>query len=366
MALSLGKITIIVGAGIATTVLAQEGHISFVSDFLSGACKILIKQIANGDAKPSKSKPKNDALMAQVNSLRQELQLLASGRPVTIITSSGSGPRRYGVVIVIIVVGYGYIRWKGWKLPDMMFATKRGLSDACNTVAKQLENVYTSISATKQHLSERIDRVDINLDECAGHLSTTKNEVSELSGEMKSIGDDVQSVHGLVRTLETKIHRIEAKQDSTNDGVRRLVVYARNLENVKAAERIEGSNLSRPALEMAPLTPPSRVGSLPPLPASESLSPTSSSGFGKVRRPLQSAVSDSGLKELYGISETSSSSSQVSVEVISSPEISTNNSSTTTPTASTSTTTTPSLFSRQLGMGASFLTRARSALQSAK
>ncbi|CAL5346081.1 unnamed protein product [Camellia sinensis] len=30
---------------------------------------------------------------------------------------------------------------RGWRLPDMMFATKCSLSDACNTIAKQLENV---------------------------------------------------------------------------------------------------------------------------------------------------------------------------------------------------------------------------------
>ncbi|THF98193.1 hypothetical protein TEA_004388 [Camellia sinensis var. sinensis] len=36
----------------------------------------------------------------------------------------------------------------GWRLPDMMFATKCSLSDACNTIAKQLENVYSSIAAS--------------------------------------------------------------------------------------------------------------------------------------------------------------------------------------------------------------------------
>ncbi|CAL5362932.1 unnamed protein product [Camellia sinensis] len=35
---------------------------------------------------------------------------------------------------------------EGWRLPDMMFATKCSLSDACNTIAKQLENVYSSIA----------------------------------------------------------------------------------------------------------------------------------------------------------------------------------------------------------------------------
>lgn len=38
-----------------------------------------------------------------------------------------------------------YIFWQGWKLPDLMFATRRSLSEARTAIAKQLENVYSSI-----------------------------------------------------------------------------------------------------------------------------------------------------------------------------------------------------------------------------
>ncbi|KAL8152168.1 hypothetical protein V2J09_009928 [Rumex salicifolius] len=142
MALSLGKLTILVGAGILGSVLAKEGQLPSVSDVLSGVVKIAFKR----DSAPSSTKPKNDALVAQVNSLKQELQFLVSNRPVTIITSGGGGGRRYGMIILVVVVGYGYIWWKGWKLPDLTFATKRSLSDACTAVAKQLEQVYSSIA----------------------------------------------------------------------------------------------------------------------------------------------------------------------------------------------------------------------------
>lgn len=37
---------------------------------------------------------------------------------------------------------------QGWKLPDLMFATRRSLSEARSTIAKQLENVYSSIGVT--------------------------------------------------------------------------------------------------------------------------------------------------------------------------------------------------------------------------
>ncbi|XAR48196.1 hypothetical protein NMG60_11030936 [Bertholletia excelsa] len=358
MALPLGKLTILVGAGIIGSVLAKEGRISTVTDFCSGAFKIVLKQIRQDDSAPSSSKPRNDSLMQQVNSLRQELQLLASNRPVTIVTSSGSGSSKYTIIIVVIAVGYGYVWWKGWKLPDMMFATRRGLSDACNTIAKQLENVYSSIAATKRHLSSRIDRVDCNLDECAELTAATRGEVSELRGEMKVIGVDVQSVHHAVRTLETKINRIEGKQDLTNEGVRRLVDYAWNLENSRTTERIQGaqSSSSRPALELPAMTPSSRTGSLPPIPTVELPSPSSSNGSHK--KPLQNAVSATafGLKELDGISKIANAlSSPSGSNGVQMPEDANNRNSGS------------GLFGRKLsGISASFLARTRSTVQSFK
>ncbi|KAJ0851363.1 hypothetical protein HanPSC8_Chr13g0591341 [Helianthus annuus] len=91
MALPLGKLTIIIGARLVGSVLANEGRMPGVSDLFSGASKVL--KLISHDEKPASSKPKplNESLLAQVNSLRQELQLLASNRPVTIVTSSGSG-----------------------------------------------------------------------------------------------------------------------------------------------------------------------------------------------------------------------------------------------------------------------------------
>ncbi|XP_022885325.1 uncharacterized protein LOC111401695 [Olea europaea var. sylvestris] len=90
MALPLGKLTLIVGAGLAGSILAKEGRISDVSGFFSGAFKIL-KKLQRDDSTISNAKPKNDSLLRQVNSLREELQLLASSRSVTIVTSNTSG-----------------------------------------------------------------------------------------------------------------------------------------------------------------------------------------------------------------------------------------------------------------------------------
>ncbi|THF93844.1 hypothetical protein TEA_025678 [Camellia sinensis var. sinensis] len=463
MALPLGKLTILIGAGIVGSVLAKEGRFSTVSDFCSGAFK--------------------------VNSLRQELQLLASNRPITIVTSSGSGSSKYGIIVIVIVVASGYVWWKvesqpkkvelyalislnginykvlysevrtralmldvcldqeqgrvlsirdsqyaslccplpfggmaleswlvggpsscevgqhmmyrahmigvihvlvvgsqGWKLPDMMFATKRSLSDACNTIAKQLENVYSSIAAsfssysfcyiymlnkdmkyvgnvdslllikaTKRHLSSKIDRVDRTLEESAELTAATREEVSELRGEIQVIGVDVQSVHHVVRTLETKISRIEGKQAAP-------------------------SSSSRPALEMPQILPPARTGSLPPIPPVEPPSPSNGSrntspsngsrkGNGIICLNLFSSNkvmkhrygygydTDNIFQELQGISEI--------VEALSSPGIS--NGLNVTEDTNNNGNSNSGLFGRRIsGISASFLTRTRSAVQSFK
>ncbi|KAL8224513.1 hypothetical protein R6Q57_019988 [Mikania cordata] len=249
MALPIWKLTIIIGAGLAGSVLAKEGRIPGVGDLLSGASKVL-KLVKHDEKAGSSSKPHNDSLMAQVNNLRQELQLLASNRHVTIVTSTSSGTGKYGLVVIVVAVGYGYAWWKGWKLPDMMFATKRSLSDATNAVAKKLDGVYSSLAATKRHLSSRIDRVDCSLDEFAEITASTKDEVSYLRGNTEGIALDVQKVHHAVYTLETKLNMIELKQDDTNIGVARLLRTAVTMEN-QASERLIQANpstSSRPAL----------------------------------------------------------------------------------------------------------------------
>ncbi|CAA0836052.1 Protein of unknown function (DUF1664 [Striga hermonthica] len=364
MALPLGKLTIILGAGLVGSVLAKEGRISNVSDFFSGAFKIVFKQLKKDDSGASSSKPRNDFLVQQVNSIRQELQLLASNRSVTIVTGDRSASGKYGVLVIVVVVGYGYIWWKGWRLSDMMFATRRGLNDACSSVAKQLENVYSSVSATRKHLSSRIDRVDCKIDECADNAAATKEEVLELRGDVKLIGSDVQSVHHVVRSLETKISRIEGRQNEMNFGVGKLVTFVRNLENSRSTEQIEGgaSSSARPAIEL-PQASPLRAVSLPPNALPEPPSPSnkaseSSRSKQAVLSPSNSTkgkLFSSGLKEFGGIPED--------VGISSLTERHSEETKTDTKPETSSAGVLKRTFSE---IGASLLTRSRSAMQSFK
>ncbi|GFY88114.1 hypothetical protein Acr_06g0000540 [Actinidia rufa] len=240
--------------------------------------------------------------------------------------------------------------------------------------------------ATKKHLSSRIDRVDCNLDECAEITAATRKEVSELRGEMKTIGVDVQSVHHAVQTLETKINRIEGKQDLTNEGVRRLVDYTWtwSLGNSGTTERIQEapSSSSTPAIEMPHMTPSSKTGSLPQILSVELPSPSASNGSHK--RPLQNAFSASGLKVncklylcvtfLFALACTASLTSAQSIQEL--HEISDVVEALSSPSASNGVQVTEDansgnpgscVFGRKFsGISASFLTRTHGAVQSFK
>lgn len=302
MALPLGKVAFLIGTGVVVSALSKE---SSVSGYISGAFKILFRQLKQDNSKSSNPKPHSNALLQQVKSLQEELQLLAQNRSLTIVTTGYSGSSgKYVFIICVVVVGYGYIWWKGWKLPDLMFATRRGLNDACTSVSRQLEGVYTSISETKRHLSSRIDRVDSKLDECADNTAAIKEEIFEFRGEVSSLGNDLESMNTVVRNLENKISRIEGRQSETNIGVGELVAYARNLENRRAMEQIEisASSSIKPALELPAVTPklliePSLHSSVEP----PSPSPSASNG---IQKSLHGVVrSSSGAKTHRGISD---------------------------------------------------------------
>ncbi|WVZ04697.1 hypothetical protein V8G54_018043 [Vigna mungo] len=252
MALPLGKLTILIGAGIVGSVIAKEGSLPDVSGLVSGAFKVVLKQFKSSDPAPAVKKlPHNDALMAQVNSLRQELQLLARDRSITIVNSSGTGAvlfsdlfekctggKKYVTVIVIVVVGYGYVWWKGWKLPDLMFATKRSLSDACTSIGNQMGKLYGTIDDVKKKLSSRMNRLDESLDECAALTESTREEISVTQQKADTISGNFKSVHVAVRVLESRIKEIEEKQPSS-------------------------SSSSRPVIELPPVSPSSRVSIFP-------------------------------------------------------------------------------------------------------
>uniref|UniRef100_M8B1N0 DUF1664 domain-containing protein n=1 Tax=Aegilops tauschii TaxID=37682 RepID=M8B1N0_AEGTA len=151
-------------------------------DVLSFSFKFMKQDKKEGSSNAS---PQNDLLLSQVNYLRDQLQALSREAqcPQIINVNGGPGAGAYGLTFIAVgAIGYLYIRWKGWKISDMMFVTKRGLADACNVVGKQLDQVSESVHVTVIH------------------------------GDLSAFQEEIQSVHHVVRTLETKLGRLAYTQ----------------------------------------------------------------------------------------------------------------------------------------------------------
>ncbi|TVU22359.1 hypothetical protein EJB05_32049 [Eragrostis curvula] len=213
----LGKVAIVIGSGIVGSVLTGgESGLPDFKDMLSGALKFMTKSAKQGKDAPSTSSPHTAQLLTQVNNLREELQMLSNSKHIAIVTVDGRpGPGAYGITAIVVgAIGYLFIRWKGWKLSDMMFVTKRGLSDACNVVGKQVDQVSENVNAARRHLAGRIDRVDCSLDECQEIAEATQKEVAVIQGDLSAFEKEMQTVHLVVRSLVTSSPPVPAIESS--------------------------------------------------------------------------------------------------------------------------------------------------------
>ncbi|PAN16756.1 hypothetical protein PAHAL_3G084000 [Panicum hallii] len=306
----LGNVAIALGSGIAGSVLMSNEKIG---DLLSGAFKSLKKHGKDGGDAKSGSDQHTAQLISQVNNLREEIKYLAS-RPVTVVasaTKSGPGACTLTAIVVAGVIGYAYIKWKGWKLSDMMFVTKRGLSDACNVVGSQLDQVSDTVVVTRKHLAGRIDRVHISLDETQQIIEGTRDEVTVIHGDLSAFQEDLESVNLVVRTLESKMGRLESSQDQTVDGIHHLCEFTRKMEpvqnrNVQVSSSIPASieHSSGRIVRATCLTRPA------PCLALEEISPVAKSPRAELPQvsPAAESPGAEALQEQKGVSRTWSTS----------------------------------------------------------
>ncbi|VAH57155.1 unnamed protein product [Triticum turgidum subsp. durum] len=255
---------------IGTMVTGGDGSkLPDLRDVLSFSFKFMKQDKKEGSSNAS---PQNDLLLSQVNYLRDQLQALSREAqcPQIINVNGGPGAGAYGLTFIAVgAIGYLYIRWKGWKISDMMFVTKRGLADACNVVGKQLDQVSESVHVTVIH------------------------------GDLSAFQEEIQSVHHVVRTLETKLGRLAYTQDHTTRGIHELCEFTKRLDRSPKADTLKvAASTPLPAIESSEGI--TRTASLPS--GSEPVSPVAQSPRADPPKVLRSstAISASGLSMLAG------------------------------------------------------------------
>ncbi|PNY05342.1 hypothetical protein L195_g001789 [Trifolium pratense] len=179
MAPGSSKVIILVGAGLASTIVLNGGQLSTVLAQLQEVLKGVDDQV-----KISTAGYDTAVIAAQVRQLAQEIRELSLSRPMTIYNdrSSSGGLASYLLPAAAIgAAGYCYMRWRDWSFSDLMFATKKNLANAVASVSKQLENVHETLATTKRHLTKRLEGLDSKIEEqneLGQHIS---NDVSEVN-----------------------------------------------------------------------------------------------------------------------------------------------------------------------------------------
>ncbi|KAK1693542.1 hypothetical protein QYE76_010239 [Lolium multiflorum] len=231
----LGGIAFVLGSGYLWNQLTPDAakNVPIIGDVLSTAANFAKVVGKDGKDTSSSSSSTGDQLMSQVSSLREEIRrALREREDVTVIdNTSGSGAYTITAVVVAGLVGYAYIRWKGWKIRDFMWVTKHGLNDACNVVGNQLNEVTETVHVTKKHLAGRIDRVDVTLDETQQIIEGTRDEVAVIHVNLSSFQKELQEVNRTVEIWGSRLCCIEDTQDRTVRATEALVGFSQQMEH---------------------------------------------------------------------------------------------------------------------------------------
>eukprot|EP00257_Ricinus_communis_P016986 XP_015575314.1 uncharacterized protein LOC8287008 isoform X1 [Ricinus communis] len=217
--IGLSKILILVGAGYTGTVMFKNGKLSD----LIGELQSLVKGLERSGENSDGDSDYTDAIAQQVKRLAMEVRQLASARQITVLNgNSGQMGNLTGLIVPAAAVGalgYGYMWWKGLKLSDLMYVTKRSMANAVTNLTKHLEQVSEALSAAKVHLTQRIQLVDDKMETQKEISKAIQNDVNAASENLSQIGSELWQLQCLVSGLDGKICSLEEKQDLANMGV---------------------------------------------------------------------------------------------------------------------------------------------------
>ncbi|KAI3974169.1 hypothetical protein MKX01_033420 [Papaver californicum] len=219
--MGFSKILLIVGAGYTGSIVLGKGRLSDILSELQAMMKGMEK---NGDSAVDSD------VVAQVRRLAMEVRQIASSRGQITVLDGGSS--QLGNVSSLVVplasagaLGYAYMWWKGVSFSDLMYVTKSNMASAVSNLTKHLENVSEALAKTKKHLTQRLQNLDVKLDDQAEMSRSIRNEVSETRGELSNIHDYLSKIEAVVWNMDGKINSLESKQELTCMGVQYLVSF---------------------------------------------------------------------------------------------------------------------------------------------
>ncbi|KAL5554918.1 hypothetical protein UlMin_037154 [Ulmus minor] len=232
--MGVSKILVLAGAGYTTAVLFQNGRLSDLLGELQSMVKGLEKK---GDQSEGDSNY-SDAIASQVRRLAAEVRQLTSSRQITVL----NGSEGYGYLSSLIVpaaaaggLGYGYMWWKGLKLSDLTYVTKRSMENAVGNLTKNLDTLSDALAKTRKQLRQRVQNLDDKVLEQKKLSGELKNDVAGVHKSVDAIESNVSELRHSVYNLDDKLGSLEYEQHIANEGLEYLYNFVRG-EKVKMPE----------------------------------------------------------------------------------------------------------------------------------
>uniref|UniRef100_A0A0E0JF01 DUF1664 domain-containing protein n=1 Tax=Oryza punctata TaxID=4537 RepID=A0A0E0JF01_ORYPU len=246
--MGLGRIVLLVGAGMAGSVVIRDGRLA---DFVAGLQEALRDKDAGDGSGSGGDGSVLDKIHEVVKQVTMEVDQMKS-QPVTVITVDPAGN---GVVSTLIApaaaagaLTYGYMRWKGISFASLMYVTKQNMANAVASMTKHLEQVQSSLAAAKRHLTQRIQHLDDKLVQQKEMSGQIKDEVTGARLKLEDIGSEMQKIKQVAHGLGGKLDSIEAKQNYSLAGVMYLVEFIeqnggrlpRSVEHLQRTAKLSG------------------------------------------------------------------------------------------------------------------------------
>ncbi|CAI5504243.1 unnamed protein product [Closterium sp. Naga37s-1] len=208
------------------SVLGPAGFADLLRDITRVVSKHL-KSIDDGsDSKRDHSDDVNMALIDQVHKLSLQVQQLStSSRPITVVNTPPAQQHQgsiVGYVVPVAVIGaagYGVMWWKGWRVSDLMYVTRRKMDQAVKLFGEKVTELQTALDTAKKQLAGRLEGVSKSVAEGLKMQAVIKKDVIEVKGVVTSVSRDLDNMHGLVEGMDTKLASLEQKQDIATRGV---------------------------------------------------------------------------------------------------------------------------------------------------
>ncbi|WCJ32487.1 hypothetical protein M5689_013907 [Euphorbia peplus] len=236
--MGFSKLVMLLGAGYTGTILFNNGKLSS----LIGELQSLVQGLEKSGEHPDGDSDYSDAIAQQIKRLAMEIRNIANQRQITVL-NGGSGQMGYLSNLIVPTaaagaLGYGYMWWKGLKLSDLMYVTKKSMANAVSNLTKHLEQVSEALSAAKVHLTQRIQHLDDKMDSQKEISKAIQNDVNAASENLSQIGSELWQLQCLVSGLDGKIGSLEEKQDLANMGVLYLCNFV-GREHMKLPKTLE-------------------------------------------------------------------------------------------------------------------------------